>query len=109
MGEYGVTVKLSSKYINSFLRNMFRYDSLWREAAAANPGRIHCVTFEGLKTELMKNVEDIVDFLGLENVDIEKVVEGSNFKSHDKDFNKSAKITDTDSSSETIVKVRIKC
>jgi len=84
--------------------NMLRYDSLWREAAAANPGRIHCVTFEGLKTELKKNVEDIVDFLGLKNCDIDKVVEGSKFKSHDKDFNKNAKITDTDSSSETIVK-----
>ena len=87
---------------------MIRYDSLWREAAAANPGRIHCVTFEGLKTELKKNVEDIVNFLGLKNCDIDKVVEGSKFKSHDKNFNKNAKITDTDSSSETIIKVHIK-
>ncbi|CBY40540.1 unnamed protein product [Oikopleura dioica] len=84
--------------------NMFRYDALWREAAAASSGRIHCVTFEGLKTELKKNVVEIVDFLGLENVDIDKVVEGSKFKSHDKDFNEAAKITDTDSKSEKIVK-----
>lgn len=87
---------------------MFRYDALWREAAAASSGRIHCVTFEGLKTELKKNVVEIVDFLGLENVDIDKVVEGSKFKSHDKDFNEAAKITDTESKNEKIVKVEIK-
>ena len=87
---------------------MDRYDKLWREAAAKEPERIHTVTFEDLKVNLQRNVEEIVKFLGLENVDIPKVVEGSQFKSHDANFHKEAKITDTASSSETLIKVQNK-